>query len=64
MNFEGEKIELTEADRAQIHMRINELEAQMMDVMKSFGALNREWKLAITKIEEAAMWMRKAVERM
>jgi hypothetical protein len=54
---------ITPADRTEMNLRIDELEAQMTEIIKSLGS-SREWSLAVTKIEEAAMWMRKAVERM
>lgn len=54
---------ITPEDRMEMNLRIDELESQMTEVIKSLGS-SREWSLAVTKIEEAAMWMRKAVDRM
>lgn len=64
MNFEGEKIELTEAERIHMNKGIDEVERQIADFISSLGGSSREWSLALTKMEESAMWMRKAVERM
>lgn len=41
---------------------INNLEVEVSKLAKSLGD-SREWSLAITKMEECAMWMRRAVER-
>lgn len=52
--------------KAEVVAALDLLEAQMIAAFSDMtgGGQSREMSLAITKLEESLMWMRRAVERM
>jgi hypothetical protein len=51
---------MTEAERLMALKMIGDLEAEVVQLVQSTGQ-GRAWSIAVTKVEECAMWLRKAV---
>ena len=54
---------MTEEQKSKFIVMADMLDKDCAGLVKNLGATSRELSLAITKIEEASMWIRRAIDR-
>ena len=53
---------MTDEEKKAAFAMVDNLEGEVSALVRKLGD-SREWSIAITKMEECAMWMRRAIER-